>query len=343
MIAALPTPAILGLFAVAAAIVFFAGLRLTALADTIADRTGLGEALIGGVLLGAATSLSGTVVSLTAALDGQASLAFSNAVGGIAAQTAFLAIADLTHRKANLEHAAADIANLFQAVVLIILLAIPLVAVNGPEVTLWSVHPASLALVIAYAVGLAGSRRIHEAPMWHPVTTTATRRDEPEDPEEAHRSAAKPLMGFLVLIVFLAAAGWTISRAASAITDRFELSASLVGALGTAVVTSMPELVTTLAAVRRGALSLAVGGIIGGNTFDMLFLTISDIGYREGSLYHAVGTQDVFWVTVALLMTGVLLAGLVMRERQGPGGIGLESVLLLAIYAGAIGLQVAAH
>ena len=57
----------------------------------VADRTGLGEAVVGGVLLGAATSFSGTIVSLTAALDGRASLAFSNGIGGIAAQTAFKA------------------------------------------------------------------------------------------------------------------------------------------------------------------------------------------------------------------------------------------------------------
>jgi cation:H+ antiporter len=43
------------------------------------------------------------------------------------------------------------------------------------------------------------------------------------------------------------------------------------------------ELVTTIAAVRRGALQLAVGGIIGGNTFDTLFLTAADVSYREGS------------------------------------------------------------
>ena len=86
---------------------------MTDLADRIADRTGWGEALIGGVLLGAATSFSGTIVSLSSALDGRASLAFSNGVGGIAAQTAFLAIADLLYRRANLEHAAAELANVF--------------------------------------------------------------------------------------------------------------------------------------------------------------------------------------------------------------------------------------
>ena len=67
-----------------------AGTRLTAVADILAERTGLGEAVVGAVLLGAATSLSGIVASVTAAADGRAELA----VGGIAAQTVFLAVAE---------------------------------------------------------------------------------------------------------------------------------------------------------------------------------------------------------------------------------------------------------
>jgi cation:H+ antiporter len=109
-----------------------------------------------------------------------------------------------------------------------------------------------------------------------------------------------------------------------------------MGALATAVVTSLPELVTTLAAVRRGALQLAVGGIIGGNTFDTLFLTISDVGYREGSLYHAIGRDDLFWLVVGLMLTAVLTLGQLYRQRHGPAGIGIESFAILGIYALAI-------
>ena len=58
-------------------------------------RAGPGEVLVGGVLVGAATSLSDTTTSVTAAWSGHAGLVFSNARGGIAAQTAFLAIADI--------------------------------------------------------------------------------------------------------------------------------------------------------------------------------------------------------------------------------------------------------
>ena len=81
---------------------------------------------------------------------------------------------------------------------------------------------------------------------------------------------------------------------------------------------------------------MAVGGIIGGNTFDVLFLSASDIAYRDGSLYGAIDTSALFWAVVGVLMTAVLILGLIRREQHGPGNIGVESVSILAIYCGAV-------
>jgi cation:H+ antiporter len=340
MFASLSTGVLLALAAAAGLVILSAGLRLTGLADRIADRTGLGEAVVGGVLLGAATSFSGSIVSLTAALDGNASLAFSNGIGGIAAQTAFLALADMLYRRANLEHAAAELANLFQCGLLLLLLSVPFVAYAAPPTTVWAVHPASLALAAIYGVGVAATTRLRAAPMWEPVATPDTRADRPDGTDDA---PGKPALGlllpFLALMALMGAAGWVLAQVAEQVILRFALSASVVGALMTAVITSLPELVTTLAAVRRGALQLAVGGIIGGNTFDTLFLTLSDIGYRDGSLYHALGRGDLFWLATASVMTAILLLGLIFRERRGPGRIGAESLALLAVYLGAVALQ----
>jgi cation:H+ antiporter len=95
------------------------------------------------------------------------------------------------------------------------------------------------------------------------------------------------------------------------------LSQTAVGSLLTAVATSLPELVAALAAVRQGALTLAVGGIIGGNTFDVLFLAFSDFAYREGSIYHALSDAPLFIMSLSILLTAVLLLGLILRERRG--------------------------
>ncbi len=339
MIAALPDAGIFALFAAAGLAILVLGTRITGLADRIADRTGLGEAVVGGIVLGAATSLSGTVVSVTAALEGAPELAFANGIGGIAAQTAFLALADVIHRKANLEHSAAEATNLFQGALLMALLALPLVAWLAPEVTIGRVHPVSVLLIGVYCVGAITTRAVRETPMWTPVETADTRTDIPE--ESRSRRGAMALIGtFALLVALLGVAGYVVAQTGSALSARFGLSQTVVGALMTAVVTSLPELVTTVAAVRRGAMQLAVGGIIGGNTFDTLFLSLSDIAYRDGSLYHAVGQGAYFWLAVGMLMTAVLLIGLILRERRGPFMIGWESLIMLVVYGAAVGLQV---
>jgi len=338
--AAMGLPALLVVFGAATLVVAIAGVRITQLADRLADRTGLGEALTGVLLLGMATSLAGTVVSVTAAFEGRASLAYANAVGGIVAQTAFLAVADLVYRRANLEHASAELANVLQAALLCLLLSLALVAATGPEVAVLGVHPVSLALPLVWIAGAWAGAGVRDLPMWRPVATTETRADRPE--REYQTGALVPAaLGFLALAVVLSIAGWTISLTGARISELAGISATAVGALMTAVSTSLPELVTTLAAVRRGSVQLAVGGIIGGNGFDVLFLTLSDIAYRDGSIHHAIRLADLFWLAIALVATAVLLMGLIVRQRRGVAGIGFESVALLTIWLGALAVQAA--
>ena len=102
------------------------------------------------------------------------------------------------------------------------------------------------------------------------------------------------------------------------------------------VVTSLPELVTSIAAVRRGALTLAVADITGGNFFDVLFLFAVDVAYLSGSAFHSpgIGAREVFMTALILLLNMILLLGLIVRQRSGPGNIGLESVLVLTLYLG---------
>lgn len=329
---------IVGLFALCAVVIGVLGTQMAALADNIADRTRFGEALIGSVLLGAGTSIAGIVTSTGTAAAGAPDLAVSNAFGGIAAQTMFLGIADLAHRRINLEHAAASPVNLGQATMLILLCTLPLLAASGPEFTVLGIHPITPLLAGAYIVGLRTAHSIHERPMWLPRSTEDT-RDEAEDAPDESRPLwlVGTIFGGIVLIVGLA--GYGVGTTGIVLSDRLGISQGVVGALGTAIVTSLPELVTTVAAVRRGALQLAIGGIIGGNMFDALFVATSDVAYRDGSIYHAIDMRTVFWIALVLVMTAILLLGLLRRERQGPGGIGWESVLLIGIWLSAAILQ----
>ena len=129
---------------------------------------------------------------------------------------------------------------------------------------------------------------------------------------------------------------YVVGRSGITLVKHSALSETLVGGFFTSVATSLPELVTVLAAVKQGALTLAVGDIIGGNSFDVLFLAFSDLSYRRGSIYHTIGNQQIFMIGVALAMTGILLLGMLSREKRGIGNIGFEGVLVLLIYFGAL-------
>lgn len=331
-----PLTALLAVFALAAAVILTAGVRLARRADQLADATGLGEALFGAVLLGGMTSLPGIVTSVVSAFEGYPQLAVSNAIGGIAAQTVFLALADLSYPKANLEHAAASLENLVQATLLMSLLTLPLVGVYTPEVSWLGVHPITLALFVGYALGIRLIAKVREEPLWVPRMTATTRTDEPEH-EHPGRSERRALwVEFVLLGLAVAAAGYVVARCGIELVDRGALSESVAGTFFTAVATSLPELVTSIAAVRQGALTLAVGNILGGNSFDLLFLAFSDLAFRGGSIYHAVSERQTFMMALSILLTGILLLGLLRREKSGVGNIGFESAMVLALYLSSV-------
>lgn len=333
----LPLPWIFALFVLSGLMIAVAGTRLTGLVDQLADRTHLGEAITGGILLGATTSLPDIVVSASVAYDGYAEMALSNALGGIAIQTVFLVIADFTYRRSNLEHAAASLTNLFQATLLIVLLALPLVAFTTPAIEILGVHPVTPLIFLVYLLVQRMARRHRDEPAWRPSKTSETVTDVPEAQSDTV-STTFLWVQFALSAAVVAAAGYLIAESGIALTQKTGLSGTLVGVLFTSSTTSFSELVTSIAAVRRGALTLAVGGIIGGNAFDALLIPVSDLAYREGSVYHASSDQPVFLTAATLLMTTALLMGLLRREKRGVANIGFEGSIVLMLYAGIVAM-----
>ncbi|BBM83722.1 sodium:calcium antiporter [Candidatus Uabimicrobium amorphum] len=319
-------------FAVSGIIITWAGIHLAGLADHIADRTGLGEAVTGAILLGASTSLPGITTSIVAASSGYPNMAMSNALGGIAAQTSFLAIADFCNREANLEHQAASIPNILNGQLLIILLGGILLANSFPEITIFGVHVFTPILFITYVFGMNKVKKSHEKPQWLPLKTLLTRVDIPDTSLRHQQSLPRMFAMFFVFSCIMALAGWALAQSGINLVKRTGIDETIIGGFITAVITSIPELVTAIAAVRRGALTLAVGDIIGGNAFDVMFAVASDIAYRPGSIYHTISNEVIFLTALSIIMSGILVAGLVIRERKGIANIGFESFSVLLLY-----------
>jgi len=319
-------------FCISTFVIVIAGTRLTRAADQLADITGWGEALLGAIFLGGITSIPGIITSVVAAYNDHPTLAISNAIGGIAAQTVFLSIADISYRKINLEHAAASFANLMQGVLLLGLLSFILIAITMPKIEVLHINPMSLLMLLIYIGGSVLISRARNQPMWTPKLTSDTVEDVPDQANVEHLKLTPILIRFTVLALLVAGAGYFVARAGIAIADQSGLSESFVGALFTAVATSLPELIVSIAAVRQGALTLAVSNIIGGNTFDILFVAFADVAYRKGSILHAIDNSQVFIISLTMMMVSILVLGLLHREKQGIGQIGWESFAILVLY-----------
>lgn len=333
-------------FLLATAVVATIGPRLARVAEAISNRLDLGEVLVGAVLLGVVTSLPGLVLTITAAASGEAELAVSNAIGGVAAQTLFLAIADIVFRTGTLSSYVPTRQVAYQAALLMILLAIVTVGLGSPGTVIGWIHPVTPVIVGAYVVGLFLTRRldVQGAAAIGPEPDAGDveggrggmrgklgeLEDSPEVEVEEGRSWSQLWLRFGVFAATLGVSGFGLAWAGSELAATTALSASSVGVLFTAVATSTPELVTAVAAARRGAIGLAAGDIIGGNTFDTLFVAAADVFSTE-SVFAGAGSNAVGLVALAILLNGVLLAGLV-RQGSGAGRTDTESWSIIAIW-----------
>lgn len=242
-------------------VLWIAGTRLAHTADELAGRTGMGRALAGAVFLGAVTSLTGIITTITGALAGDAGFALANPIGGVAIQTVWLAVADLLYRRANLEHAAASLENLAQSLTLVALLTLPVVAYATPGLSWGWVHPVSLLIPVIYVYSLLLLRRMRSDEMWQPRQTSQTVNDE--DTATSRTPLHRLWITFAILAAITAGTGWVIGRAGLGVAAATGWPTDITGFTLTTAVSSLPELITLIAAVRMSALTLGVGNIIG--------------------------------------------------------------------------------
>ncbi|MBK8767791.1 MAG: hypothetical protein IPM01_25535 [Burkholderiaceae bacterium] len=96
------------------------------------------------------------------------------------------------------------------------------------------------------------------------------------------------------------------------------LSRSFVGTVMLAVVTTLPEMAVTLGALRIGALDMAIGNLLGSNLFNVAILAVDDAFYIRGPLLADAASVHAGTAVTALVMTGLVIIGLVMRPQVGP-------------------------
>ena len=326
-------------FLLCAAAIWFAGSRLTVFADIIADRSGLGEAFVGLVFLAGATSLPEIGRTIAASALGHAVLAVNSLFGGIVLQTAILAVADLVVAQRALTYFAPRPVLLVQGAVVVLLLGLALAGIAAGEmIQLFGVGLWTTVLAGLYLYSLHVLKSYERREQWRPVNVPHELKEEVLVREGRQRNQRQRTLARIVLWVgilssIILVAGVLLAEVGDALAVQTGLGAGFIGATLLAFASSLPELSTTIAAVRLGAYSMAISNIFGSNALLVALLFLSDAFYRQGPVLEAVDRSAVFAASTGVVTTSIYLLGMLERRNRVLLGMGLDSLVVLLVYA----------
>lgn len=324
------------LFVAGAVVVWIAGTKLALYADALAERTGIGRAFLGMVLLAGVTELPECVTSISAVWVGDAPLAVNNLFGGIVMQTAILAIADMFLNHDSLSYFTPKPELLLQGILLVVLLAIVLAGVSVGEVfVVAGVGAWTLSIFVLYLFAIWMVAHFEAGKSWRPVDLPDSLKSGDGIERGAKHETQSPkrlwmalcLIGFLILV-----SGSLLAATSAAIATQTGLGSSFIGATLLAATTSLPELSTTLGAVKLRAYSMAFGNIFGSNAIMLALLFLTDIVHTDGPILAMVDRSAAFAAAVGIAVTGIYLVGLVMRRQVTVFRMGIDSFAVLILY-----------
>ena len=337
--AALPMPVNLALFAGAAALVWIAGIRLTGYAKIIAERTGAEQAFVGILLLGAVVSLPEMATTVAAAALGDARLAVNTLLGGIAATMAILAVTDALTGSEALSTDISHPVVLLQGVLVVLFLTIAGSGIVVGDAAFAGVGIWTALLFGLYILFILLVKRYGASEPW---VARDKRGDDASKHQPSHRqrSDGRSIAGISLRTAAAAAvilaSGFALAVTGEALARQTGLGTSFIGVLLGGIATSLPEVTTTVAAVRLGQYEMAFGDAFGTNLFSVMLLFVADVAYAGGPILNEVDRFSLFGTLLGILLTGVYLAGFIERRHKAVLGMGLDSLIVLIAYAGGL-------
>ncbi|WP_418680531.1 calcium/sodium antiporter [Agathobaculum sp.] len=231
-------------------------------ASALARKMGVSPLLVGLTIVAFGTSMPELAVSVTAALRGANEIAVGNVVGSNIFN--LLVVAGLS---AVICPLVMDKMLLRRDWPLSIFAAVLLLVAIAPDhvIARWE----GAVLLVIFAVIL--SRQIKAALNDRAQLAAA----EAEAAEEAAEMTKSPVMIWVNIVLGLACivlGGQLAVNGATGIARMFGLSETLIGLTIVAIGTSLPELVTSIVAARKGQNEIAMGNVIGSNLFNILLI-----------------------------------------------------------------------
>ena len=347
MVDSLSLPVLFCIFAVAAAVVWFAGIHLANTTDILSRRFKFGEALGGIIVLAVVTNLPEIAITVSAAVGNKLELAIGNILGGIALQTVVLVLLDAigVGKKHTLTSRQSTLTPVLEGVLVIALLTVVVIGHQLPQnLILARVTPSSFLILLVWIVGVYLIGKARSGLPWQlkgpplPKTETKNQAD----------MATTLSIGYTLLVFALGAmatlaGGFVLEESGSAIASKIGLSGIVFGATVLAAATALPEVSTGLASIKLKDYSLAVSDVFGGNAFLPVLFPLAVLVSGKAVL-PAAHKADIYLTGLGILLTIVYLIGFLFRPTYQLARMGLDSLVVMVVYVvGMAGLFFIAH
>ncbi|HEX5659260.1 MAG TPA: hypothetical protein VFX59_18830, partial [Polyangiales bacterium] len=283
------------------------------------------------------TSLPEIATSVTATLRGEPALAINNLLGGVVFQTMVLAIADLVGKPGALTGKVPSFGLLLQGVSLICLLATTVMAA-GMETHFrhlpWVADVGAGLIAAVFVLTAWVTMRARARPGWIAASESGQPVASAEEAEEQESPAAPGVRGlwlrFAAGSAAVCAGGYAIVLSTEQVARSTGASQSFLGFTLVAIVTSLPELSTTLSASRRGHGVTAVSNVFGSNSFDVALLILVAL-ISEGALFADALVPTVFSAGLGIVLTTIYLIGMLERRDRTLWRMGWDSVAVIVL------------
>jgi cation:H+ antiporter len=306
------------LFGLSAAVIVVAGTKLSHYGDQIAELTKLGRLWIGVVLMAAATSLPEVFTTVSAGLMNAPDLAAGDLFGAGLSNMLTLGLIDLLHRHKRVWQQAAFEHALVASLAMVLTGLAAFFVLFRFQAEHAGIGLGSLLLLLIYVLGMRlvfrqeDVRRLQREQELVAEAVAAW-----DDGRVARRVALRRAgIGFAAATLALLAAAPLLARSSRDIAESTGISEMFIGTSLVAITTSLPELVTSLAAVRLGAFDLAVGNLFGSNAFNMAAFLFADLAYREGAVLSAVSPAHALTALWSMLLMNIGLMGIIYRVEK---------------------------
>ncbi|MGM0419954.1 MAG: sodium:calcium antiporter [Bacillota bacterium] len=323
-------------FAFQAGVIIISGIYITRSADVIAAKSKLGDMVVGVFLLALATSLPELVTGSTAAAINAPDLALGNILGSNVFNLAILGLLDIIEGPGPML-LKINISNILPGLFALLIgsiIGIVIVIYSITELSPWQFR-LSLESIVILGVYLVGLRLMYKfgnrGENWDELEWMTGEGAEVRNVPLPGYSLYQAYFVFIISAIVIVFTGVRITTTADEIAIITGLGHTFMGPVLLAAATSLPELVTTLAALKIGAYNLAAGNVLGSNIFNLIILVWIDFFY-SGSILAGASLVNLIPLLAFMIMTLLMLIGLFYRSKRSFLRLGWGAAALLVIY-----------